>query len=238
MKIIIIFSVIFLLLGIAYYVLRKPVSNLIPSNVSSLDPLSVDNHVDWERIYQKAQKEGRLVIRIDLPSQSIQHLSTIFNNRFYGIKLDIRDASSPDTIERIIFQRQLRGYFIDMGIGDESAITLLKPSKALAPIGDYLELSEVKDAANWWNSRLPYMDRENMLFAFSASVSPGFILYNTEFATHEDFDSYFDLLHPKWKGKIIMHDPGIEGKGATLFAWLQQLYGIEYWKNLYCKNRL
>ena len=56
---------------------------------------------------------------------------------------------------------------------------------------------------------------------------------NTEMLRHEEYPrSYADLLGPKWKGHVVMHDPTVPGGGAVLFALVRKELGLEFWEKM------
>ncbi|HLB28973.1 MAG TPA: extracellular solute-binding protein, partial [Dehalococcoidia bacterium] len=96
-----------------------------------------------------------------------------------------------------------------------------KPLGALDPIEPALILPEVKEGKNWLGGTLEFADREHLsLVMVSYSNSNTYV--NSGLAKPEEFKSYKDLLDPKWKGKILLHDPRISGPGAAVFAFFYQ----------------
>ncbi len=66
-------------------------------------------------------------------------------------------------------------------------------------------------------------------------VSTGYVYYNTNQVKPSEVKSYYDLLKPKWKGKIIMRDPRTPGSGRSA---LRAIYhhpelGPEYLRKLF-----
>ena len=42
------------------------------------------------------------------------------------------------------------------------------------------------------------------------------LAYNTKIVNPKEFKSYWDVVNPKWKGKIVSLDPRDTGLGATM----------------------
>src|SRR4029450_5363539 len=55
----------------------------------------------------------------------------------------------------------------------------------------------------------------------------------TSMATPEEIKTAQDLLNPKWKGKIIAHDPTVPGTGSNDAARLYAQFGEDFLKKLY-----
>ena len=60
------------------------------------------------------------------------------------------------------------------------------------------------------------------------------MIHNTKQVNPAEFKSFWDLLNPKWKGKIASLDPTSFGMGATLqFFYYQPELGAPFLKKLY-----
>ena len=109
-------------------------------------------------------------------------------------------------------------------------------AKALDPIKPALILPEITDVTKWYQSRHHYNDPENQyVFSYVGSATYGSVSYNTKLVDAKDFKSYWDLLNPKWKGKIISRDIRVPGPGsgnARLFYYLPDV-GPSFIKKLY-----
>lgn len=70
--------------------------------------------------------------------------------------------------------------------------------------------------------------------AWYASLLPGLtISYNTELVSVDEAPkTWEDLLDPKWKGKIGMTPITTGGSTFSLFHYLQETFGREYWEAL------
>ena len=114
---------------------------------------------------------------------------------------------------------------------------MLYKAQALEPIKPTLILPEVIDATKWYEGEHRYIDPEKrFIFAFVANSQSGQIQYNrAQQVNPAEFNSFWDLLNPKWKGKMASLDPTTFGMGAALQffyyhpelgpAFLRKLYG-------------
>ncbi len=70
--------------------------------------------------------------------------------------------------------------------------------------------------------------------AFLAYAFPNnTIAINTNLVKPDEIKSYYDLLNPKWKGKIIMNDPTISGVGVKSFSVLGfHILNLDYFRQL------
>ena len=95
---------------------------------------------------------------------------------------------------------------------------MLYKAQALEPIKSTLTLPEVIDASKWYEGEHRYIDPEKRyIFAFVANSQSGQVQYNrAQQVNPAEFNSFWDLLNPKWKGKMASLDPTTFGMGAAL----------------------
>lgn len=139
---------------------------------------------------------------------------------------------------RIAAERRAGKYLVDVYSGGGNSIyQVLYLGKMLDPIKPALLHPEVLDESKWWEGRHKYVDRERRhMFVYEGNVSAGATPgYNINLLNPREFKSYWDLLNPKLKGKIVSIDIR-QVRGAGL-PW-QYLYyypelGPPYIKRLY-----
>jgi ABC-type Fe3+ transport system substrate-binding protein len=68
---------------------------------------------------------------------------------------------------------------------------------------------EVTDPSKWIGGGLPWAS--DWTLAYGATANHGLIVYNPDLVDPKEFKSYWDILNPKWKGKIVMRDPRLGG---------------------------
>jgi ABC-type Fe3+ transport system substrate-binding protein len=91
---------------------------------------------------------------------------------------------------------------------------------------------EVLDESLWFEGHF-WADpaEQNRVFAFGGSASGAEIAYNTNLVNPADIDSYWDLLDPKYDGKIVARDPRIAGTSQST-ALYYQLMGKDFLEQL------
>ncbi|HEX2226640.1 MAG TPA: ABC transporter substrate-binding protein, partial [Candidatus Binatia bacterium] len=112
----------------------------------------------------------------------------------------------------------------------------LHVAKVFDPIKPALLLPEITDTSKWYEGKHHYNDPEDQyVFSYVGSATYGSVNYNSQLVDAKEFKSYWDLLNPKWKGKIISRDiraPGPGSGNARLFYYLPDV-GPSFIRKLY-----
>ncbi len=94
------------------------------------------------------------------------------------------------------------------------------------------------DESKWWQGTHPYTDPDSRyIFIFQGDVRSADIAYNTKLVNPDEIKSYWDLMDPKWQGKIVLTDPrvtSITSTGLRLFYYNKEL-GPKFLRQLYGK---
>jgi iron(III) transport system substrate-binding protein len=104
----------------------------------------------------------------------------------------------------------------------------------LDPLKPVLILPEVVDGAKWLNGEHHYADSDKQfVFMYEGSVAGNGLHYNTGMVDIKEFTSYWDLLAPKWKGKLLLFErPGVGSPSVIRFYHNSQL-GADFVKRLF-----
>ena len=190
---------------------------------------------EWENTVAAAEKEGQLVIYTGgVASQS--RIEEVFQKIYPNIKVISVAGRGSHLGPRIIAERRAEKYLVDFFIGGKgTALSTLYPAKTLTPIEPFLILPEVRDQTKWLQGKHKYVDPEGkFIFAFVGSGGGVEIAYNTQLVSPKEFRSYWDLLNPKWKGKIVATDPRLGGQDTpVLFFYYHSTLGPEFMRRLY-----
>src|SRR5204862_2410649 len=122
-------------------------------------------------------------------------------------------------------------YLADLYVnGMTTGYNVFYKAKALDPIPPQLVLPEVTDASKWWRGKLHYVDPENQYLLNINGENRMVVAFNTKLVNPAEIKSYWDLLNPKWKGKIISVDPLVSGpiSAAQIFFYKQPDLGPEF----------
>src|SRR5581483_12434470 len=179
-------------------------SPAVPSTGSSA-PTAASPSDAWDRTLEAARHEGSVsVYGAALGTESDDALVDPFVAAFPGITVQGVFAPSDQTIARIVSERTAGRYLADILIGPgSSGIPSLRPLGALAPIQPMLMLPEVLDGAGWLDGHLWWIDAaEPFTSLMYQGTLPPIVEYNTDIVPDGSFKSYWDLVDPKWKGKI------------------------------------
>lgn len=176
---------------------------------------------EWESTLEAAKKEGLVIVAGPPGIYRRAPLVENFEKAFPGIKVEYTPVGGAQFVPRLKLERAAAHYLWDVHVGGTtSAITLIDEG-CLAPIVPALILAQVKELKNWWLGKHHFADDlGRYIFAFQGA-SGSRIITNTNLVKPEEVKSYWDLLQPKWRGKLGITSPTHAGTGlagATFFT--------------------
>ena len=193
-----------------------PTSNISPVRQAQGEPPASQDPA-WARVVEAAKKEGLLTIYSatafagDGGRRSVEAFS-----KEYGIRVELLIAAGRQVVERVKVESTMKQPIGDIVSPGLSSATELSLAGLLDSI--WQDLPELRNMAVFKvdPKYTPNGDVLNMVFAVAG------VLVNTKLVKAQDEPrSYFDLLDPKWKGKMILTDPRAGAGGG--FAWFAEM---------------
>ena len=192
---------------------------------------------DWDKTLQAAKKEGQLVL---YGSADFETLFAEFQKKFPEIKVTGVYGRGADVAKRMMSERRAEKYLADLYVnGMTTGYNVFYKAKALDPIAPVLILPEVTDTSKWWQGKHHYVDPEGQ-YLFNINGEARIVLgYNTKQVNAGEIKSYWDVLQPKWKGKIVAYDPTLGGAGdAMRFFYHHKALGPEFIRRVLTETEL
>lgn len=182
---------------------------------------------EWAKTLAAAKKEGKVAIFL-YQRGNIEAAVKAFEKKYPDIKVTAVGTPAAETGPRLMAERRAGKYLWDICIcGPTTPYAVLYPAKALEPIQPVLILPEVVDQSRWWSGKHHYMDPEGRyIFVFIGTVEMPNAYYNKTLVDPKEFKSYWDLVNPKWRGKILALDPRQPGRqrvGARILYHIAEL---------------
>lgn len=211
---------------------------LVFSALSSAQSFGADGAtVEWERTVAAAKKEGRLSLYLYQGDGELESVAQVFQKKYPEVAVTTVTGRGNLLGPRILTERRAGKYLADVYIGGPTTpYTVFYSAKVLDPIPSALILPEVTDESKWWEGRHHYIDPENKyIFVFVGSTAGGYVSYNSKLVNPREFNSYWDLVQPKWKGKILSKDPKVSGSqriGVRMLYYTREL-GPDFLRRLY-----
>jgi iron(III) transport system substrate-binding protein len=215
---------------------------LLPITLSSSLLLAAEPkaawQIDWEKTLKAAEEERELVIYMTQAFEPV--FREAFQKKYPKIKVTAVTGRGPELSQRIMNERRAGKYIADLYVsGNITPLTVFHRAKILEPIEPLLLLPEVVDPSGWYEGKHHYDDPENRyIFVFEGTARSGEITYNTKLVNPSEIKSYWDLLNPKWKGKIVSVDPLVSGpiSAAQIFFYKHPDLGPEYLRRLHAET--
>lgn len=200
-----------------------PVSREAPQQ----KPLSGD---EWNDTLLAAKKEGKIFLYSTYPPQLRKEVSEGFSKRT-GINIEIVIGGGAEISAKLLAERRAELFLADAYVGGTTTLlTDIKPKGILLPIEPMLFLPEVLDTKLWFKNTLPWLDKDKMVL--QTRMMPGGsqvdVVFNTHISEKSEFVSWYDLLNPKYKGKINLQDPTAAGKGGKFINKAITYYGLNW----------
>ena len=187
----------------------------------------------WSGVVEAAKKEGQLTVYIS----GYEAVLPYFEKEFPEIRVTAVTARGNQLGQRLLSERRAEKYLADLvSSGANPNYQAFYPAKALDPIKPALILPEVTDQTKWYLKKHQYSDPEGQyVFNYVGSATYGAVNYNSKLVDEKEFKSYWDLLSPKWKGKIEVRDIREAGPGAgnTRFFYYHADLGPNFIKKLF-----
>jgi len=191
---------------------------------------------EWEKTVQGAKKEEKLSLYLYGGEGELSATAQLFQKKYPDIHVTTVTGRGSQLAPRIMAERRAGKFLVDVYIGGSTTpYEVLYRAKILEPVRDALILPEILDESKWWQGQHYYMDPENKyIFIFLGNVSQ-YLSYHTKSVDSGQLHSYWELLRPNWKGKILSRDPKISGSqriGLRMFYYTPEL-GAEFIRRLY-----
>ena len=182
---------------------------------------AADAGARWEKTLAAARAEGQVTI---YGGEEITHPEILgaFQKRYPKIKV-VSVSGHSEVMQRIIAERRARKYLVDIFSYGPNAARTAYIAKFLAPIESLLMLPEVTDTSGWYGGRHHYRDPDGKyIFLYEGTPGTASMAYNTKLLKSlEGIDSFWDILDPKWKGKLGFYS---YGRGRSVPTPMLTLY--------------
>jgi iron(III) transport system substrate-binding protein len=177
---------------------------------------------DWDKTVKAAEKEGKVVVWAVGGRLQREWLVESFQKSYPKIAVEFLtrvDRSVPK-----IIAEQKQGLFLaDILVGGTPLVEALLPAGALDPIPPMLVHPDAKDQSKWLEGKFHWADDEQQQYSLlMRGEFLSMIAVNTKLADPAGFRSYWDIVDPKWKGKIVMQDVRAQGPGGGGAVFLLQ----------------
>ena len=193
---------------------------------------------DWDKVVKAAEEERELVIYMTQAFEPV--FREAFQKKYPKIKVTMVTGRGPELSQRVMNERRADKFTVDLYIsGNISPLTVFHRAKILDPVKPLLVLPEVLDTTGWYEGKHHYDDPENRyIFVFEGTPRSGEITYNTKLVNSSEIKSYWDLLNPKWKGRIVSVDPLVSGpiSAAHIFFYKHPDLGPEFLRRFHAET--
>ena len=208
-----------LISGLGLVVLMLSATAFSQGKVNPLEVFKYQGADREKKLIENAKKEGKVVIYTSLNLKDSVPITEAFEKK-YGIKTVLWRASSEKVIQRSLTETRANRYSADVYETNGPEMEILHREKLLADFyspGIKDIPPETIPAHRQW---IP--DRFNFFT----------IAYNTNLVKPEDVpNTYEDLLHPRWAGKIGLESGDTDWFGAVVKG-MGEAKGLAFFRKL------
>ncbi len=211
-----------------------PTGSAPPSAVPAADAPQWQK--DWDATLALARQEGEVIVWGDAGDDARRHQKETFEAAYPGIR--VSHFSAPTQSERdsrYLQEREAGIARVDVMVsGSAGANGRVKPAGGLQDMRPFLILPEVTDPKNWANNEIVWVDEEQQYMLMSEATVNMSAAVNDAVGVDE-IKSWWDLLNPKFKGKMVMTDPRQSGGAFSrnLFWYYTPELGPEFIRRFY-----
>jgi ABC-type Fe3+ transport system substrate-binding protein len=209
-------------------------------NLALISPVHADWKQDWEKTVAAAEKEGEVSI-YGQSRAGVGKAILAFQEAYPKIKINFVGGSGSNLAKKIMAEKRAGKHLVDLSVGGGGTMVLVyHKAGLLQPMPPLLILSEVVDQSKWWSKKHLYSDPEGQhVFMAQGDGGSGIGAINTSFVKPGEIQSWWDLLAPKYRGKIVMTDPDSAGNiGNWRFLYYSPDLGPKFLTRLLTETQL
>ena len=195
---------------------------------------------DWEKTVAAAEKEGEISI-YGQSRAGVGKALLAFKDAYPKIKINFVGGSGSDLAKKIMAEKRAGKHLVDLSVGGGGTMVLVYHKaghlQAMPPL---LILPEVVDQTQWWSKKHLYSDPEKQhVFMAQGDAGSGIGAINTNFIKGGEIQSWWELLAPKYKAKIVMTDPDSAGNiGNWRFLYYSTDLGPKFIRRLLTETQV
>lgn len=195
---------------------------------------------DWEKTVAAAEKEGEISI-YGQSRAGVGKALLAFKDTYPKIKINFVGGSGSDLAKKIMAEKRAGKHLVDLSVGGGGTMVLVYHKAGhLQPMPPLLILPEVVEQTRWWSKKHLYSDPEGQhVFMAQGDAGSGIGAINTNFIKRGEIQSWWDLLVPKYKAKIVMTDPDSAGNiGNWRFLYYSTDLGPKFIRRLLTETQV
>lgn len=211
---------------------QQPGTSETVKQAEQLAPAKTGWEAEWEKTVNAGRKEGRVVVAATSQGPYLKEATNLIKNK-YGLALEIITRRGGELMTTLLAERRAGIYSLDVIMtGTNSFFGETRPAGLADPLEPALILPEILDKKNWYGDELHWADKGRLALHIYAYPSAQ-VAINTDLVKPDDLKSYYDILNPRWKGKIIMNDPTTSGAGLKGFSVLGfHILNLDFFRQL------
>jgi len=188
---------------------------------------------DWDKLVAAAEKEGEVTI-YGQARAGVAKAIHAFTEAYPKIKINFVGGQGSDLSKKVLAERRAGKNLVDVAIGGGATLIVYHKAGALKSLPEILVSPEVRDQSKWWGRKHFYSDSDNRhVFMSQGDAGSGIGAINTNSVKASEIRSWWDLLQPKWKGKLVMNDPrGVGNVGSWRFLYHDDDLGPKFLRRL------
>lgn len=189
---------------------------------------------EWSDIVARARQEGVVVVH-GAPGRTYNAaLVAAFNKSYPDIKVQFSGAANAVDMPKVLREREAGIYGWDVWTsGPSTAVGVLKQAGFFDPLPPVIR-PDIADDSKWIGGfAAGWMDvGHDIFYSFDGTVQNP-VMVNWDVMPKTRLTSLADLAKPEFAGKIVFHDPRVNGSGSGASQTLYHNLGEEALRAIY-----
>lgn len=189
---------------------------------------------EWEKAATAAQREGEVTL-YGQARYGVRDAILEFKKAFPKVRFNFIGGQGSELAKKVMAEKRADKHLVDVAVGGGGTqVMVYHKAGLLEPMSSAFILPEVADPSLWWGKKHHYADAENRhVFMAQGDVADRMGATNTNLVKPGEIQSWWDLLEPKWKGKMVIADPRWAGNiGSWRYLYYSPDIGPKFIRRL------